>query len=152
MTDRLAESKQASHQFTETLMMIHNKFYRQTRVPLPINQYGVLFTLAVEKAASITEIGRTLNIAKQQMTTIIGKLETAGYVRREADPQDRRRSIIHLTQKGEDLLNAQNAIVDRMFTDGLKHLSDNEAQTLQHAIAVINTLIEKMPPISAYES
>ena len=85
-------SPSLSQQFVEIMVLLHNNFGRQTQVPLPLNQFGVLCALI------------QLNISKQQMTNVIEKLLTAGYVSKNPDPKDRRRFVVTISDKGEKLL------------------------------------------------
>ena len=94
----------ASAGFLETLMMIHNNFYRQTQIPVPLNQFGVLCALRAEKIASISDISHTLNISKQQMTIVIDKLVKNDLVQKTIDYNDRRRFLVSLTDKGLSLI------------------------------------------------
>ena len=57
-----------SQQFVEIMVLLHNNFGRQTQVPLPLNQFGVLCALSDTEGMTITDISRQLNISKQQMT------------------------------------------------------------------------------------
>lgn len=133
-----------SQKFIETLMLIHNNFYRQTKVPIPLNQFGVLMVVLTEEAVSITEISHILKISKQQMTTVIDKLVKNGLVQKQADINDRRRFVITLTPAGKQIIDDQNEIVRKRFKDRIQHLSSTEKAKLGDSIANFNLLIEKM--------
>ncbi len=133
-----------SQKFIETLMLIHNNFYRQTKVPIPLNQFGVLMVVLTEEAVSITEISHILKISKQQMTTVIDKLVKNGLVQKQADINDRRRFVITLTPAGKQIIDDQNEIVRKRFNDRIQHLSSTEKAKLGDSIANFNLLIEKM--------
>ena len=133
-----------SQKFIETLMLIHNNFYRQTKVPIPLNQFGVLMVVLTEEAVSITEISHILKISKQQMTTVIDKLVKNGLVQKQADINDRRRFVITLTPAGKQIIDDQNEIVRKRFNDRIQHLSSTEKAKLGDSIANYNLLIEKM--------
>ena len=70
-------SPSLSQQFVQIMVLLHNNFGRQTQVPLPLNQFGVLCVLMDTQGFAITDISRQLNISKQQMTNIIDKLVSA---------------------------------------------------------------------------
>ena len=112
-----------SQKFIETLMLIHNNFYRQTKVPIPLNQFGVLMVVLTEEAVSITEISHILKISKQQMTTVIDKLVKNRLVQKQADINDRRRFVITLTPAGKQIIDDQNEIVRKRFTERIQHLT-----------------------------
>ena len=104
-------------------MLIHNNFYRQTKVPIPLNQFGVLMVVLTEEAVSITEISHILKISKQQMTTVIDKLVKNRLVQKQADINDRRRFVITLTPAGKQIIDDQNEIVRKRFTERIQHLT-----------------------------
>ena len=64
-------SPSLSQQFVEIMVLLHNNFGRQTQVPLPLNQFGVLCALMDTQGMAIIDLSRQLNISKQQMTTVI---------------------------------------------------------------------------------
>ena len=136
--------KDMSQQFVETLMLIRQNFYRQTTVPIPLSQFGVLCILAAEGSSSITDISHSLNISKQQMTTVIDKLVKADLVEKTADLNDRRRFVITMTPAGRALLDEQNEIVRQRFIRKSKKLTREENQQLAAATQTYKQLISKM--------
>lgn len=133
-----------SQQFVEIMVLTHNKLGRQTQVPLPLNQFGVLCALTDTCGLAITDISRQLNISKQQMTTIIDKLVNAGYVCKEPDPHDRRRLVITISERGKDLLNDHVQQFRKRFESHAKNLTDNERTELANVLRRYYELISKM--------
>ena len=136
--------KDMSQQFVETLVLIRQNFYRQTTVPIPLNQFGVLCILAAEGSLSITDISRGLNISKQQMTTVIDKLVKSRLVEKTADLNDRRRFVITMTPSGQATLDKQNEIVRKRFIKQSRKLTKEENQQLAAATQTYKQLISKM--------
>lgn len=134
----------ASAGFLETLMMIHNNFYRQTQIPVPLNQFGVLCALRAERIASISDISHALNISKQQMTIVIDKLVKNNLVQKTIDYNDRRRFLVSLTDKGQAILAKQDDVVKEKFRQQSEHLTASERQQLSHIITNFNHFLEKM--------
>lgn len=139
-----APFKDMSQQFVETLMLIRQNFYRQTAVPIPLSQFGVLCVLTADGSSSITDISHKLNIAKQQMTTVINKLVEADLVEKTADIHDRRRFVITMTKAGQALLDKQNELVRQRFYKQSQKLSQEENRQLANAIQTYNQLISRM--------
>lgn len=133
-----------SQKFIETLILIHNNFYRQTNLPIPLNQFGTLMVLFTEESVSITDISHILNISKQQMTTVIDKLVCNGMVQKKTDPKDRRRSVITLTPAGQKIIDDQNERVRQLFNQHMQQLNQEETTQLSHSILTFNQLLEKM--------
>ncbi|MBQ1889727.1 MarR family transcriptional regulator [Selenomonas caprae] len=133
-----------SQKFIETLILIHNNFYRQTKLPIPLNQFGALMVIFTEESVSITDISHILNISKQQMTTVIDKLVCNGMVQKAPDPHDRRRSVITLTPAGQKILDDQNERVRQLFNQHIQQLNEDETAQLSDSILTFNQLLEKM--------
>ena len=51
-----------SQQFVEIMVLLHNNFGRQTQVPLPLNQFGVLCALMDTAGMAITDISQSTTI------------------------------------------------------------------------------------------
>ena len=137
-------SPSLSQQFVEIMVLLHNNFGRQTQVPLPLNQFGVLCVLMDTQGLTITDISRQLNISKQQMTNIIDKLVSAGYVSKEPDPVDRRRLVITISRKGKKLLEDHMEQFRQRFENHAQNLTINERQELASILRRYYELINKM--------
>lgn len=139
-------SPSLSQQFVEIMVLLHNNFGRQTQVPLPLNQFGVLCVLMDTQGLTITDISRQLNISKQQMTNIIDKLVNAGYVGKEPDPKDRRRSVITLDPQGKKILDDHMELFRQRFEKQAQNLLQEERQELANLLHRYYELINKMFP------
>ena len=137
-------SPSLSQQFVEIMVLLHNNFGRQTQVPLPLNQFGVLCVLMDTQGLTITDISRQLNISKQQMTNIIDKLVSAGYVSKEPDPKDRRRLVITISRKGKKLLEEHMEQFRQRFESHAQNLTRDERQELATILRRYYELINKM--------
>ena len=137
-------SPSLSQQFVEIMVLLHNNFGRQTQVPLPLNQFGVLCVLMDTQGLTITDISRQLNISKQQMTNIIDKLVNAGYVSKEPDPVDRRRLVITISRKGKKLLEEHMEQFRQRFESHAQNLTRDERQELATILRRYYELINKM--------
>ena len=133
-----------SQQFVEIMVLLHNNFGRQTQVPLPLNQFGVLCALMDTAGMAITDISRQLNISKQQMTNIIDKLVSAGFVSKEPDPKDRRRLVITISHKGKTLLEDHMELFRQRFDSHAQNLTENERFELASILRRYYELINKM--------
>jgi DNA-binding MarR family transcriptional regulator len=66
---------------------------------LSLRQLGVLYALR-ENPSSPGQLARRLRVTPAVITGLLDRLERRGYVRREADPEDRRRLRLVLTESG----------------------------------------------------
>lgn len=85
-----------------------------------------------------------LHLSKQQMTTIVEKLTSVGYIERHSDPEDRRRSLLSITAAGQQLLDKQDDRVRERFDQRLARLSPQQIESLDTSMQILNESIEKM--------
>ena len=137
-------SPSLSQQFVEIMVLLHNNFGRQTQVPLPLNQFGVLCALMDTQGLAIIDLSRQLNISKQQMTNVIEKLLTSGYVSKNPDPKDRRRLVVTISKKGEKLLADHMEQFRQRFESHAQNLTLNERHELAQILRRYYELINKM--------
>ena len=137
-------SPSLSQQFVEIMVLLHNNFGRQTQVPLPLNQFGVLCALMDTQGMAIIDLSRQLNISKQQMTNVIEKLLTSGYVSKNPDPKDRRRFVVTISDKGEKLLADHMEQFRQRFEIHARNLTTDERQELASILRRYYELINKM--------
>lgn len=76
------------------------------RFGLTVPQADVIFTLGNTDGMTFKELGELTLITKGTLTGVVDRLEARGLVRRVQEPDDRRRTRVCLTAKGE-----------RQFTD-----------------------------------
>ncbi len=69
-------------------------------------QYGVMVILRARSDLDQVGVAGLVGIDRSTAGLVIAKLEEAGYVVREADPRDRRRKILVLTEQGHAVLDA----------------------------------------------
>lgn len=61
---------------------------------------SILVVLYYEGPQPMAALSEKINRDKSTLTVLVRKLEALGYIEREADAQDSRVSVIHLTEKG----------------------------------------------------
>jgi DNA-binding MarR family transcriptional regulator len=82
-------------------------------------------------ALTPTELYRSLLLSSGAMTNRIDRLEEAGYVVRDRDPDDRRRVLVRLTDAGRELIDdAMDAHVDALSDVLTSALDDTERAEL----------------------
>ena len=69
--------------------------------------------------------------------SVIGRLETKGWIRREPDQADKRRKILWLSPSGHEATMQMKQAVERVQANLLSPLSDHEAQTMTALLAKV---------------
>jgi DNA-binding MarR family transcriptional regulator len=85
---------------------------------------------ADDEPLRMTELADLLRIVPRSVTTVVDALEEAGLVRREIDPRNRRAILLHLTERGEavldDLRQARRQAAEQLFAP----LTEQDRKTL----------------------
>ena len=69
-----------------------------------LSDFATLELLLHKGPQRVNEIGRRIRLTSGSITTAVDRLETRGLVKRRADPDDRRASVVELTPKGRALI------------------------------------------------
>lgn len=67
-------------------------------------QFSVLVALDARKGLDHSQLSRMVMIDIATLTPLVVRLEHRGYLRRETDPKNRRRKILHITSVGRKLV------------------------------------------------
>ncbi len=130
--------------FMETVMLMHNRLFRNVPVPIPVNQFCALIALMNEGAMGVSELSQVLLISKQQMSSILERLAEAGYVKKAQDKKDRRRTIVSLTKSGQALLDDHSSKIRKRFESRLEELSPEELSSIRIEILRFHDSIDKL--------
>jgi DNA-binding MarR family transcriptional regulator len=95
------------------------------------------FMNAMQQTPGIDQITLANRVAFDAATSgsVIGRLEAKGWVRREADPQDRRRKLLFVTPAGQAALQGMNDAVAQAQSSMLTPLSSEEQKTFMRLLA-----------------
>ena len=105
-------------------------FQNKTINKLTPTQYSALIRIAEVKQCSQNHLGRLTSMDVSTIKGVIDRLHARGLVALNSDPDDRRRSLITLTQTAEDLLDQLYAIGHSITQNTLKPLSKAEQKQL----------------------
>ncbi|MGH2946493.1 MAG: MarR family winged helix-turn-helix transcriptional regulator [Solirubrobacteraceae bacterium] len=97
---------------------------------LATSDYGVLVALADFGPLSQQQLADRLDADKSHVVRLIDQLERRGLVTRAADPSDRRRHRIALTDAGGSVLRAASPATKEIEAAQLQALSASERRTL----------------------
>jgi MarR family transcriptional regulator, organic hydroperoxide resistance regulator len=95
---------------TELWDAVEGRLRKDFDVVLPVFEF--LQVISRNPACRVQDIAAELSITVGGTSKIVDRIEAAGYCARQANPHDRRSSIIKLTPTGERLLPELTAAVD----------------------------------------
>jgi DNA-binding MarR family transcriptional regulator len=108
-----------------------------------LSQAAVLGRLDREGPRSVSDLAAAERMRPQSMAQTVGELESSGLVARRADPDDRRRALVELTDHGRAVLDE-----DRRAREGwlaraiVEDLSAEEQAVLADAVELLRRLAE----------
>jgi DNA-binding MarR family transcriptional regulator len=110
-------------------------FDRMSRVTAPTGltpkHFGILVLLHRRGAMRQTEVADTLRVDRTTVMNMIDELEGAGFVRRGADPSDRRAHALKVTTKGTQWIEKLRPAAEEVEMHFLEVLSAREQQSLR---------------------
>lgn len=133
-----------------TLGLFHEKFLHRFRKEseqypgIKKNHIKIIGFLYRNPFLTATEIAKMLNMEKGSLTTLIDLLEQYGLVNRYEDHQDRRKTLISLTDAGRaEMENVMSDTIQRLN----KILDDVDPDELQDFVASLKHVVEFMKKI-----
>lgn len=113
---------------------------QRVNTAVTLSQLSALATVGKCGPMSAGELASIERVQPPSMTKILASLETEGWVAREPHPDDRRQSIISITDSGRDLLDEETRARDEWLSQRLLDFSDDELRILSEAVAVLDRL------------
>lgn len=113
-----------------------------TGTGLTYPQYLVMLVLwEADEPLTVTALGGRLRLDSGTLTPLLKRLEAAGLVERERDPEDERRVLVGLTDEGRDL--------EEEVADVPGRLGESMGLTLDQALALRDQLGELIDNLDA---
>jgi DNA-binding MarR family transcriptional regulator len=116
-----------------------NRMLRENELAdISVAYFAVLQALWEADGVSITDLGERVQLEKSTMTSLIDRMESAGLVRRDDHPTDRRAYRICITARGREL----EEKLDQVVTEAYNRLTQGVPQKdLQTAIEVLKSIM-----------
>lgn len=106
-----------------------------------VPSYGNILTVLYDHDGklSMKEIGDLLGKEKSTITTLVGKLEVQGYVKKTKSETDKRMTFVELTQKSYQIEGKFHLISEEVQKTAYHNFTDEEKQTLLRLLKKLNT-------------
>jgi DNA-binding MarR family transcriptional regulator len=99
------------------------------RLLAALEQYG---------PGSQADLGRHTGIDRSDVVATLDDLVSLGFAQRAADPADRRRNVVTLTQAGSAALERLDEVLSQVQDDVLRPLTRTERTTLVHLLTKLS--------------
>lgn len=106
---------------------------------LPHNAAFVLAGTGTSRGQRL-DLPYELGVTKQAVSQLVDNLVNRGFLERGPDPMDRRRNVLHLTERGREVAEAMHRGVEAVDQQLRQRLSDEQVQAMRaglHALATI---------------
>jgi DNA-binding MarR family transcriptional regulator len=129
------------------LRVVLGRLVRRLRAEhrFPLTHGTVLGRLDREGSQSVSDLALSERVRPQSMAQTIGDLETDGLVARRPDPDDRRRSLVSLTDAGRAELDADRRHREGWLVKAIEELPAEDRATMERAIVVLRKLADFEP-------
>jgi DNA-binding MarR family transcriptional regulator len=87
--------------------------------------------------AAVGELVRVFGMKQSTLTSMLDRLERAGWVRREVNPGDRRSFLVHVTPAGVEAADALDAVLQAMEAEIRSRVSDGEMDGFRAVMAAV---------------
>lgn len=107
-------------------------------------QITVMFELSIEPNQSLKQLSRNIMSSASNASVLIQSMFEDGVVYRVADPKDRRRVLLTLSEKGQKIFNnAQEYLLER-YQEYLRSLHDSDQEDLNQAALSMLLVMERI--------
>lgn len=119
------------------------KAYRPFLTPLGLTypQYLVMLVLWEKECVSVGDLGQILHLDSGTLTPLLKRMEKSELINRSRDPNDERRVLISLKDKGRDL-SAEAEKIPKELTKNIEFANLNQLR--DELKALVNLLSERI--------
>ena len=116
--------------------------HRQGESGLTVPQADVIFTLGNTDGMTCSEVGEKTLITKGTLTGVLDRLEARGLIARHPDPEDRRRTILRLTDDGVAAFEREFPRQIAWLAERFGQLSERQQQRIRRSLAELRAVLE----------
>ena len=136
--------KELAWEMAETHRMMR-RFYDRGASVLGVTsaQWRLLLRLAREPGLKQVELAERLDVEPITACRIVDRLEDAGLVERQRDPEDRRAWRLVLTAKAAPILEKLRLLAEEMSAEAFAGLSSDEVENMRSVLARVRENVSR---------
>ena len=108
------------------------------------NLTRILFILKFQSELSLSELSDRMVMSRSNCSRAVDNLEKNDYVKRKNDPQDKRKTLLVLTEAGEKTVEDLNRKIREEIKVHMSELSEEDIMTLKKASEQIHEVLSKL--------
>jgi len=108
------------------------------------NQPTVINIIGIEGEIMPSTIGKYTGMDKSSLTRMVDDLEKKGIVFRKTDPEDRRKVLVSLTEKGLNCYNDLNKITAEMADEILQFVDEKDVEDYMQSLETKVRILRKI--------
>jgi len=138
--------EEAIFPLASTLRLVVSRLARRLRQQgepgVTPSMLSALHTIERHEAMTLSELASHERVTPPTITTVVGRLESAGLVRKDTDLDDRRVSWISLSPEGHRFVEASRSRKTAYLAKRLSRLDPQERAVLERATRILERLLE----------
>jgi len=146
MTDSMKQQRQAGFLMAKIRQVGERVFLRRLKgSEIEINpaQGRIMFALWQKDKVSIQELVKKTQLGKSTLTSMLDRLEAMGYIRRQRSDSDRRKIIIHRTEKDKTTEKQYARLSEQMAEIWYRGFAEGQIDQFEVGLEkILNNLIE----------
>ena len=103
----------------------------------------IILNIDITEGTPSTQLGPNMGMEATSLSRSLNKLEDAGVIERKPDPNDKRKSVIHLTALGMDWREVAKGVVIDFNETIQSHFAKEEMNTFFAILKKINKIIDE---------
>lgn len=111
------------------------------------NQPLVIMIIGLVKEIMPSTIGTYVGMDRSSLSRMVDSLEEKGFVRRKNDPEDRRKVLISLTEKGERCYDFLNRKSEEMATEILGLVEEQDLRDFEKGLETMLQVLRKIDSV-----
>ncbi len=143
-------NRESAKKLLEVLPMVMGGVGREMRkrqvLEVSMPQFRALMTIRFHPEIPMSGIAKHLDITLSSASKLIDGLVDRGWVQRAESSDDRRKTLLSLSQAGKEVIEEHHKAKLKYFTELLKDLSDEDCIILNKAAIILQTLFGPMEP------
>lgn len=104
-------------------------------------QYNIMEFLAVQQPVSLSRLSECLHLSLPNASRELKKLYAKGWCHKETAPDDKRKQVIRLSERGQARMDEAFAIMRQRFLEQLAPLSSKEREEIGAAIKLLQETV-----------